>query len=89
MLCSHSEKCCQPSLPDVTFCSYLLAGISFPLVEHNNHKDARVMKKTITGIDRLPEVSIFYGKERGSIGTRTCLAFPSAKADFVHKGVKI
>jgi len=46
-------------------------------------------KKTITGTNRLPEVSIFYGKERGSNGARTFLAFPSAKADFVDKGVKI
>jgi hypothetical protein len=33
--------------------------------------------------------TIFYGKERGSIGTRTFLVFPSAKADFADKGVKL
>jgi len=45
-------------------------------------------EKYQTGNDRLPERSIFDGKERGSIGTRTFLAFPSAKADFIDKGVK-
>ena len=30
-----------------------------------------------------------FGKERGSVGTRTFLVFPSAKADFADKGVKL
>lgn len=46
------------------------------------------MKKIRTGIDRLPAYQR-NGKERGSHGARTFLAFPSAKADFEYKGVKL
>ena len=63
-----------------------LAGISHISVENKQHEVND--EKNKTGLIAGPK-TIFYGKERGSIGTRTVLAFPSEKADFVDKGVKL
>jgi len=79
----------QESFLNVTVYSHLLAGFHLTCVEKYEYTRADDGKNNTPGIDRLPERIIFYGKERGSVGTRTFLVFPSAKADFVYKGVKL